>query len=278
MKPIVFTILFILSVCNNLKAQDNWYYTFSFFEGDKRYVYANTANVRNQPGLEYEKTDQLVCGHEVTILKDTEIEEKIDGISGKWLKVSYEKDNVQKEGYLWQGTLSYTQLRRGDVKFVFGIDNYNEKSYQTMGSIKAVKDQMLLDRSVFEICSTATAGGRIIDKHGMEGVSQVLEIMFGGAECGVATCFNYFAWDGQKFTPFARTYYVGDGGVYSYTETLDFPTIGSMNNILIKYIEEATDYDQKANSNDEMNWRYKTEVYKWDGKKLTLQDQNWKPE
>lgn len=268
----------ILGSLSLLKAQDNWYYTSSVIEGDKRYIYANTANIRNQPGLEYDKIDQLGCGHEVIILQDTDVEEKIDGISGKWIKVSYEKNGEQKEGYLWQGTLSYTQLRRGDIKFVFGVDSYNRDSYQTMGSIKAVKDQMLLDKHTFEVYARATAGGRIIDRHGLEGISQVVEIMFGGAECGVPTCFNYFGWNGKKFIPLTQTYYVGDGGIYSYVETLNFPTTGSMNNILIKYVEEATDYEEKAKDESEMNWRYKTEIYKWDGKKLILQDQNWTAE
>lgn len=252
MKSTILCCFFILITSNGLIAQSDWYYTFSTPENDKRYIYANTANVRDQPGLDSEKIDQLVCGHEITTIKETEIKEEIDGISGNWIKVSYEKDGEQKEGYLWQGTLSYTQLRRGDIKFVFGLDNYNTKTYQTIASIKAVKDQKLLDKSTFEVCAIATAGGQIIDKHGLKGISQVIEIMFGGAACGVPTCSNYFGWDGKKFIPLIQTYKVGDGGVYSYIETLSFPTTGSLNNILIKYVEEATDEEGKAKDENEM--------------------------
>lgn len=282
MRKYILLVFVSIVTIQNTYSQRNQEYdngTWNTEIGAQSYIYTNTANIRDGIGLDTEIIDQLACGYEVTILEDTQKEETINNITAKWLKVSYQKEGTNKEGYLWQGTLSCNQLRRGDIKFVFGLDSFSEGSFIYNGNIKAVRGNTIISSCPYSVNAIASAGGCMVDQHGLSGVDNVIEIIFGGYACGITTTLNYFVWSDNKLQHMITTRAVSEASRYRYREILEFSTKRSTGDLIIKLIEVGrVDEDKEIDSILEMDWKFKTELYRWNGKKMILQDQNWKSE
>ncbi|WP_315823620.1 SH3 domain-containing protein [Paraflavitalea speifideaquila] len=87
-----------------------------------RYIFADTAYIRNSPDTKQPAIDTLLAGDNITVIGTITNAFTIRGIKGPWLKISYTKNGEVKNGYIWQGLVSCQPLRRGDLKFVYGIE------------------------------------------------------------------------------------------------------------------------------------------------------------
>lgn len=245
------------------------------------YIYADVANVRAGASLDSERIDQLVCGDEITVAdEDDDNEDTINHLKSTWRKIKYLKDNETKEGYIWLPNLSRTQLRRGNVKFVFGVDDLKSKGeyHEYAGQLKAVKDGKIVSRTNFDTELIPLIGASMIDNTGLIDIEKAIKISFSGEACGIPSIDQYFVWNGTELKYLTNTYSVGDGGIYNHNEILIFPSShGGYANTIIKYISEfQADEDSNGDYLDDGKYQYKTEIYTWDGNKLILQDQKWK--
>jgi hypothetical protein len=256
------------------------------------YIYSDEANVRSGAGMEFEILDKLICGQKVKVLLELDVKDTINGVSAYWVKISYRKNNKIKEGYLWQGNLSYNNLKSADSTiFVFGVENnikikrfddYLKQEYEYdayLAKIKAVKNGNIISSKSFKVNETNLIYGQIINNVLLDSVKSVIEITFGGGACGLPNDDFYFVWTGSEIIHLIDTYSIAEAGIAGYSETLILPMQlseyqqSSCYNIIIKLINHH-EYNDDATELSVDN--YKTELYRWNGKKLIKFNQNWK--
>ena len=278
MKKIQLVLLTCILGLNNLYAAERECHgnRYEFCVGEKYYIYADIANIRTAPNVSSEIKFKFSAGQEVVIVsiaKDSEGE--IDGVGGIWLLVST-TDEEKNTGWIWSNSLSCKQLRRGNVKFVFGMDKYVKDKYKC--TIKAVDNGKIVDRKSYELYPDGTAfnNAKIIDNVWLENVKYVVHLDLGGGACAFPTSNLYFAWldEKKKLVELPPTFSVGDACAVSYGESLYVPSEnnGGMYNLLLKVTEEGIPPkdDKFACEYDKWDWKYKTELFKWNGEKVII--------
>ncbi|MDR2950932.1 MAG: hypothetical protein LBV71_17230 [Prevotella sp.] len=254
-------ILFFL-IGLSLSAYSQGYYN----AGEQRYVYADIANVRQYPTLDSEVVDKLKAGQEINI-EDVGGADKVGEDKGFWINITYKIGDKVKSGFLWSNVLSYTQMRRGDTKFVYGKEsgaNEGKVKFQ----VKAIRNDSIIDRKSFDVStgSLSFTEGKIIPDGSLKNVNYIVQLYFTGEACGYGNYHFHFGWSGNRFLELPYTVSVGDGGVYSYGEYLIYPTDSQLpEDTLLKVIAEGEAPDE----NSDIEFQYKTMMYKWDGEKIT---------
>ncbi len=122
-----------------------------------RYIFADTAFIRISPDTKQAPTDTLFAGDNILVTGASPNALTIRGLKGPWLKIKYSKNGKDKNGYIWQGLVSCMPLRRGDTKFVFGIerradssvtsDNQRETLPRYHVKLKVVQNGKILSRA-----------------------------------------------------------------------------------------------------------------------------------
>ncbi len=171
-----------------------------------RYIFADTALVRISPDTKQPPADTLFAGDNITITGMTPNTLTIRGLKGPWLKIKYTKNGEQKSGHIWQGLVSCMPLRRGDTKFVLGIerradsiigsgkDRHTLKRY--LAKLKVVQQGAIVAKATFITDDDESAnfcGGRIMSGMGLTNVQHIVDITFSGEACGIPTYDYYFA-------------------------------------------------------------------------------------
>ena len=246
------------------------------------YIYSDIANVRSEADINSEIISKLECGDEVTFIDyDKDNEYTQNNIRGRWLKIKYTKNNTNQEGYIWEGNLSPKQLRRNDIKFLFGMEKYTGNRDSIEWQLKVLQNKQTIDRIKFKNINIGFYMANIIDDANLGDVEKIIKLGYSGESCGVPSIDYYFAWDNKSLYYIDNTYSIGDADVYSYSESIVFPKgyDCSYCNTIIKLISQYinSEYeDDTTKKTNEPDIKYKTEVYVWDGRKLILQRNDWK--
>ncbi|HUP10808.1 MAG TPA: hypothetical protein VM187_01305, partial [Niastella sp.] len=226
--------------------------------------------------------DTLFAGDNITVTGVTSNALTIRGLKGPWLKIKYTKDGEQKNGYVWQGLVSCMPLRRGDVKFVVGIerradsvtgsgkDKFTMKRF--LVKVKVVKQGVVLAKATFITDDDESANycyGKIMSGMGLTNVQNMVNISFGGEACGIPTYNYYFAFTkSQQLVGFPGKESVSDAGVFYHGETFTFPNEkNGKPDMLVwnRIVEESTDkVDKNGNEILKVTER-KSATYTWDG-------------
>lgn len=253
-------------------------------KGAELFVSARMANLRSAPSATAVLTDSLPCGSKVRIVETGKIRSTISGIEAPWLKVSYRKDNADKEAFIWPGLLAPERYTSGETIFLYGIDrivaagtgdDYTPAVWHI--SVKALDSTgLLLDKTAFTVqgVDVAVSTGKLLGSLGLKHAKDILRLLFGGEACGIPTNYYYFAWTGSRFLPLPGKMEVSDAGVFYHTETLLFPgEPGGQADKLILLTEEGEEQEGKADKegNPVFKVRHSRRVYLWDGEKATLQ-------
>ena len=273
MKSKILLILIIILCINNLSAQEDCFYGHTYLcVGEKYYIYADVANIRVRPATTEEIIYKFPAGQEIVINAIHNGEEtSIDGVRGQWLYVTT-TDGTNREGWLWSNSLSSKQLRRGNVKFVFGINSFSD--YKFKGTVKAIDNGKIVDRKNYELGMEGAMfnNAKIIDNVSLENVKHVVHLSIGGGACMFPLSDFYFAWleEKKKLVELPVAMSVSDACGVSYTESLSVPSenSGGIYNLLVKVTQEGTP-PEKGDPCDysKWDWEYKTELFKWNGEK-----------
>jgi len=247
-----------------------------------RYIFADTALVRVSPDTRQAPADTLFAGDNITVTGVTPNALTIRGLKGPWLKIKYIKNGEPKSGYIWQGLVSCIPLRRGDVKFVLGIERRADsvtgqrKDKRTIErflfKLKVVKQGAVLAKTTFIVYDDESANycyGKIMSGMGLTNVQNMVVIAVGGEACGIPEYDYYFAWTkSQQLIRFPDRVGVSDAGIFYHTETFTFPNEKDGKPDLViwkKTVEESTDkLDKNGNEILKVTER-KSAVYTWDG-------------
>ena len=286
MKKLLF-ILFILTV-HSLHAQDTPDYpdmrSWVMYPGDstERYVFADTAFIRISPGTKEAPADTLFAGDNIMVKEIIPKSLTIRGLKGPWLRINYAKNGEQKSGYIWQGLVSCAPLRRGETKFVYGIERRadsiaiaginRDTIRRYLVVLKVVQKGMVVERTSIITPDDETAnfsGGRVMSGMGLSNVQQIVVLTFSGEACAIPTYDYYHAWTNTgHLVRLPGKESVSDAGAFYQAETLTFPNEknGQADKIIWNTVtEEATDdVDKDGNSIMKVTDK-KSAVYGWDG-------------
>jgi hypothetical protein len=286
MKNILLPILITLTYF--AQAQDEPYFrdmrSWTIFSHDSidRYIFADTAYIRSSPDTKQPPIDTLLAGDNITITGATTIALTIRGIKGPWLKISYAKNGASRSGYIWQGLISCTPLRRGDLKFVYGIERRADsisgtgKNKDTLRQylvrLKVVQNGLILARAAIitpDDESSNFSGGKIMSGMGLTNVQHMIVLTFSGEACGIPTYDYYLAWTkDNQLVRFPDKTNIGDAGAFYHSETFTFPNEKNGRPDMLLWdltVEEATDKVDKHGDNIMKVTSKKNAAYTWDG-------------
>jgi hypothetical protein len=274
-----FVLLCLLPLFAAAQEQEYAIPVYEFAEKTETYVFADTAKIRLQPSLEAGVQDTLFTGDAITILRPTNELTNGSGKLARWYEVRYTKEGYTRQGFIWGGLLSLKAMRRGAVKFVYGINSISEDSVkagqevyvQTLAKVgvKAVKEGKVIAREKYAIGGESlqfTEAG-IVNAAGLKNVECIVRTFFSGAACGVPSPAQYYLWNGTQFIALPSIYDVADAGVFYHEEKYIFPSDkgGQPGKILFKEVTEETDED-KPDAKPKL--KKSSKVYRWDGKRL----------
>jgi hypothetical protein len=276
-------LLLLLFIClsNALHAQDfpdmrSW--SLHNSDSTERYIFADTAFVRITPDTKQAPLDTLLAGENITIVDITSNALTIRGLRGPWLKVNYQKNGGLKSGYVWQGLVSCAPMRRGDIKFVYGIERRADSTYNSKDTIrrylvrlKVIQNGSILAKSAFVTDDDESANfsmGKVMSGMGLTNVQHIIVLTFSGEACAVPTYDYYFALtkDNQLIRLPEKTN-IGDAGVFYHAESFTFPneTNGKPDMVIWEMLEEEATEKLDKDGNEILKVTGKKTVnYAWD--------------
>jgi hypothetical protein len=289
MRKLLLSLFVIL--CNFVYAQQSPDFSdmrsWVIYDGDTtdRYVFADTAFVRLSPDRKAAAIDTLFAGDNITVNGTTGSGLTIRGIRGPWVKVSYTKNGEQKTGYMWQGLISCAPLRRGDVKFIYGIEGRADSVYRSdsgkdtirgyLVTLKIVQAGRIIAKTSLVTPDDESANfsaGKVMSGMGLTNVQNIIVLTFSGEACAIPTYDYYLAWTrSNQLVRFPDKTNVSDAGAYYHAETFTFPNEknGRPDMIVWSMItEEATDEVDKDGNNILKTTEKKSAVYTWDGERI----------
>lgn len=247
----------------------------------ERYIFADTAFVRITPDTKQAPIDTLLAGDNITITGTTPNALTIHGLRGPWLEVSYQKNGELKNGYVWQGLVSCAPMRRGDIKFVYGIERRADSAYTSdqgkdtlrryLGRLKVIQNGSIVTRASFTTDDDESANfstGKVMSGMGLTNVQHIIVLTFSGEACGIPTNDYYFALtkDNQLIRLPEKTN-IGDADVFYHSESFTFPNEKNGKPDMVIWDmteEEATDKVDKDGSHVLKMTGKKTVNYAWD--------------
>jgi len=257
-------------------------WSINYSDTTDRYIFADTAFVRVSPDTRQPPADTLFAGDNLTVTGIAPNALTIRGLKGPWLKIKYTKNGVLKNGYVWQGLVSCREFRRGDIKFVLGIERRADSVTGT-GSEKYTRARFLARLKVVQqgtVRATASfitdddesanyCDGRVMSGMGLTNVQHIIDITFTGAACAVPTYDYYFAFTKSgRLIRLPDKFNVSDAGVYYHSETFTFPNEknGKPDTILWNMTEEegTEETDKKGQPVFKVTDK-KSATYTWDG-------------
>lgn len=272
--------LFFCAYCSG----QEYYGTWNINDSTEHYVFADTAYVRADTSLNSAILDSLHVGDNVFVLHTTSAITTLKGITAPWVKLSYKKDGAEKMGYMWRTLLSFDPLRRGDTKFIYGLErksskdttaeygNYTISWYDA--KLKVVSNSKKVAEASFradagegsDYVSTALSNGK-----GLENVQQIPAMSIGGGACGVGTHTFMHTWNGKELYALPKLYEVGDAGVYYYVEQFIFPADKGGKPGIITWTSEEGEAGEKLDKKGNPIFKVakKKKKYSWNGEKLS---------
>ncbi len=263
MKKLLF-LLFFISMGQLTYAQEAPYYPDMrvwglSYDTAARYIFSDTAFIRSSPSTKQAAIDTLVAGDNINVTAITDKQLTIRGLNGPWLKISYNKYGEQRSGYVWQGLISCTPMRRGDIKFVYGVERRADSTFINESKakdtihrffirLKVVQNGGIIAKSSVITPDDESAGyctGKVMSGMGLTNVQNIVVLSFSGEACGIPTYDYYFAFTkDSQLVKFPDKTNIGDADVFYHSEEFIFPNEkGGQPDMVIWNMrtEEATD-------------------------------------
>lgn len=249
------------------------YNLWNLQKGDTTYVFAEMAYIREYADTKSKLVHSLQEGKMVIIKSDGYNGSTVRGFYAPWHKISYVKDNVKKEGFIWLGLLALNSIQNQDgEQFIYGFKKFrpsteNSASYYDAEIKVFDREKKVIARASYqaEVNDQTGTDTKILGAMGLKNIKNIHRSAFLGEACGIATQYYYFAWNGQELIHFPSKMTISDAGVFYRDETILFPSEHKGDPTMIyKKIVEAENIDDNL---DEPNYmETKSQIkYRWDG-------------
>ncbi|MBV8251768.1 MAG: hypothetical protein JO154_04100 [Chitinophaga sp.] len=260
-------------------------------DSSERYIFSDTAFIRPAPNTKQAPLDTLFAGDNIIVTQITNQALTIRGLQGPWLKILYNKNGEQRNGYVWQGLISCTPMRRGDIKFVYGVERRADSAYvneykerdtvrRYFVRLKVVQNGAVIAKgSVItgDDESASYSSGKVMSGMGLTNVQNIVVLTFSGEACGIPTYDYYFALTkDNQLVRFPDKTNIGDADAFYHSEQFIFPNEkGGQPDMVIWDMEEeeATDKVGKDGAHIMKTTDKGKVYYNWDpeNKRITKQ-------
>jgi len=290
------TLILFIALTNFVYAQDDpQFYDMRscriYGDTADRYIFSDTAFIRIAPDTKQPPVDTLFAGDNITVTGVSSNCLTIRGIKSPWLKIKYTKNNEPLNGYIWQGLVSGEPLRRGDIKFIYGIERRADSIYLSgntrdtipryLVKLKVVQNGKILAKAAIVTPDDESANyssGKIMSGMGLTNIQNIIELSFSGDACGIPTYDYYMAWTkNNQLVRFPDKTNMGDADAYYHTETFTFPNEknGKPDTIIWNMTtEEATEKVDKNGNYIMKVTDKKRAIYIWDKVNETITGSN----
>lgn len=191
-------------------------------------IFADACKLRSQPTSGSEMLAKLLIGDKVKVLKVSDTDTTINGITSKWIQV----ESGKKKGYVWGGLLTSQSLKISDTTFavwgltkiVKGNDTVLDKYY---ASVRIFSRKQVRKQLEFEVTQGDQPGYAeliMIKNPLLEGVEHIFIFHTIADACGVAWSNHYLVETVGRINYLDVGSGVGDGGVFHESVDLIFPT------------------------------------------------------
>lgn len=251
---------------------------FNFEENKPQKIFTAWARIRQSPDVKGRVSDSLQSNQQVLVLHKEDVLLKLGERAANWYKISYQKDNQTKEGYIWGGNLAAGYRNKNGLDFLFGLSKTVDKKDkqfsqvypQNIAGVKVLERNRLIDEVSFDTGSGESlsyAAFTVESDHKLKNVEFTLKATVSGEACGIAGYDQYILFrKDQKLTALPQLMNVGDADVYYHSEKLIFPNDkGGIPNAFILKMEEMERDDR-----DREKKKHSSKTYLWDGNSYRL--------
>ena len=245
-------------------------------ERETAIVFSDICNVRREPDARSEIVGKLTIDTDVKILKITDTELKLNGITSPWIRIS--ADTLT--GYVWGGTLTSERLKLADGRsLLWGLTEVKmvDGSEAPHISLRVAENGAVQTKADFVSQYGDRMNGGTITVYPapqLEGIEHLIIYEIPAFACGVYASIHYFLYSEGQLPTVGDGYAMGDGGVLHESLTYTFPYPPSEPELRdyhyvaeeghILRIENAGGYD------DDCIWVETTKAadFTWDGTSL----------
>jgi len=169
----------------------------TFSEGiGYEYLLANNVRLRDCPSTQCTAITTIKIGTQLRLLKSTENQEVINGVTSNWYKVKLGPDT----GWVWGGMIAKTVLKSKtdpNVKFAFGLDSFNEAEFADQYQIRAYKNGVQMDKITIK---SPTLNALVAQKIEREHLNDVIRLQAPTTgKLGNTTKAIYIVWKDNAF-------------------------------------------------------------------------------
>lgn len=275
----LWTALFLMTL-QLFTAQENEVYAdgvFGFEENKPQKIFTDWTRVRSEPGVNTQITDSLQTNQQVMILTKENAILKLGERSANWYKISYQKGENTREGYIWGGNLCVGYRNKNGYDFLFGLSKtidrknkeFNEIEKQNIAGIKVMEGNTLIDEVYFDTGrgeELSSAAFSIESNHKLQNVEFTLKAMVSGEACGIASYDQYVLFKDKKLIVLPQLTNIGDAGAFYHSEEYIFPNDkGGIPNAFILKVE-----DMEVDEREREKKKYSSKTYLWNGNTYKL--------
>lgn len=275
----LWTALFLMTL-QLFTAQENEVYAdgvFGFEENKPQKIFTDWTRVRSEPGVNTQITDSLQTNQQVMILTKENAILKLGERSANWYKISYQKGENIREGYIWGGNLCVGYSNKDGYDFLFGLSKtidrknkeFNESEKQNIAGIKVMEGNTLIDEVYFDTGKGEELRSgyfNIESSHKLQNAEFTLKASVSGEACGIAGYDQYALFKDKKLITLPQLMNVGDAGAFYHSEEFIFPNDkGGIPNAFILKVE-----DMEVDEKDREKRKKSSKTYLWNGSTYTL--------
>lgn len=275
----LWTALFLMTL-QLFTAQENEVYAdgvFGFEENKPQKIFTDWTRVRSEPGVNTQITDSLQTNQQVMILTKENAILKLGERSANWYKISYQKGENIREGYIWGGNLCVGYRNKNGYDFLFGLSKtidrknkeFNEIEKQNIAGIKVMEGNILIDEVYFDTGrgeELSSAAFSIESNHKLQNVEFTLKAIVSGEACGIASYDQYVLFKDKKLIVLPQLTNIGDAGAFYHSEEYIFPNDkGGVPNAFILKVE-----DMEVDEREREKKKHSSKTYLWNGNTYKL--------
>lgn len=288
LKCIIISIFIFGSLSQVMHAQTaaNQYGVWgNFTKGRVDHIFSDTAIIRAAPDTRSARLDTLYAGDSIRVQSRDASALELKGILAPWFRISYTKNGVRKQGYVWSGLVALKRLVLPDAIFLVSVDRVSQRTRTVDGEletenihdflVKAVRDGKVIDRSLLsftDIGYETIKGGSVPVVMGLKNVTGRFSFELVPEVHEMSTISCAFLWTGKKMTalPITETAYADDD--LFTRESLVLPRVKGVVDNTVIWRQEHSEHTDKTDKKGMPVAKVtrKEKKYLWDGEKLTL--------
>jgi len=262
-------ICLLLLLCQSATAQEYVDHgIWGRIQQNKVSVYGDTLIVRSAPDRRSNPQDTAYAGEDMEIIEVNKNTFEAKGIKAPWYKVSYVRNGVRKQGFVWSALMGLNTIDADGVRFVLGIERMFKKDTLIEGQnvawdyhdvrLKALGQGRRLDVArVVEVNPVylSTYLERRKGTSGLKNVSEIISFTLSSEVSGMPSLTYSYAWTGRKFIALPKLNNLADEDLVYNREKLIFPADkGGEPNQVIWHMEQG----ERTNKKDKKgNYIYK---------------------